>query len=101
MKKDSLKKWMSYGRLALYGGQPRKGEAELLFGTVDDLKIRIQSLEEAKKAIANLSKVGLGVTPIYVVQFRNSIPTKIVVSNPTEADRPRLKYNAELLIHAR
>lgn len=98
---ESGRRWMPYGRLMLYGGQARKGEAEILFGTVDDLKARIQNLEEAKKAVANLSKVGLGETPIYLVQFRNSVPSRIVVSNPTDADRPRLKYNAELIIPSR
>ncbi len=97
-KGESGRRWVPYGRLMLYGGSARKGEAEILFGTVDDLKARIQSLEEVKNVVANLSKVGLGEMPIYMVQFRNGVPSRIVVSNPTDADRPRLKCNAELII---
>jgi hypothetical protein len=105
--KDSQKKkkpgmagprWISYGRLMLYGGSSQRGESELLFEAVDELKTRTRYLEEARQATGNLSKVGLGETPIYLVQFKNGLPHKVVVINPTEADRPRLKFEAELVI---
>ncbi len=91
-------RWISYGRLMLYGGASRRGEAELLFETVDELKARVRFLEEARQATNNLSKVGLGEAPIYMVQFKNGLPHRIGVLNPTESDRPKLKYEAELVI---
>lgn len=98
---DSGKKWLTYGSLRLYGGQSQKGEAEILFESVDDMNSKIQKLEGTKKGITNLSKVGLGETPIYIVQFKNNIPNKIVVSKQSSTDRPRLKFESELIISAK
>ncbi|MCL4436601.1 MAG: hypothetical protein M1503_09010 [Thaumarchaeota archaeon] len=94
-------RWIPYGRLLLYGGASRKGEAELLFETVDELKTRVRYLEEARQATGNLSKVGLGEAPIYLVQFKAGLPHRVVVINPTESDRPKLKYEAELVIRSK
>lgn len=94
----SGKKWIPYGSLKLYGGQSHRGEAEILFETVDDLNNRISKLENAVKGVMNLSKIGLGETPIFIIQLKNSIPIKIIVSKPTSEDRPRLKYEAEIVI---
>jgi hypothetical protein len=91
-------RWIPYGRLMLYGGSSRRGEAELLFETVDELKARLRYLEEARRAIGNLSKVGLGEAPIYLVQFKTGLPHRVVVLNPTESDRPKMKYEANLVI---
>ncbi len=95
---NSGKKWIPYGSLKLYGGHSQKGEAEILFETVDDLNNRIQKLENATKGVTNLSKIGLGETPIFIIQLKNSIPMKVIISKPTSEDRPRLKYEAELII---
>lgn len=92
------KRWVPYGRLMLFGGSPLKGEAEILFGTVDDLKSRIQQLNEAKKVVSNLSKVGMGETPTYIVQFRNNVPSRIVIFDQSEADRPRLKFDGQFIV---
>ncbi len=94
-------RWIPYGRLTLYGGSSRRGEAELLFETVDELKTRVRYLEEARQATGNLSKVGLGEAPIYLVQFKTGLPHRIVVHNPTETDRPKLKFEAELVVRPR
>jgi hypothetical protein len=96
--KESGSRWISYGRLSLFGGSSQRGEAELLFETVDELKTRAKYLEDARQAVGNLSKVGLGEMPIYLVQFKNGLPHKVVILNPTDADRPRLKYESELVI---
>lgn len=91
-------RWIPYGRLMLYGGASRRGEAEMLFETVDELKTRVRYLEEARQATGNLSKVGLGEAPIYLVQFKTGLPHRVVVLNPTESDRPKLKFEGELVI---
>ncbi|OHE54787.1 MAG: hypothetical protein A3K61_05675 [Thaumarchaeota archaeon RBG_16_49_8] len=91
-------RWIPYGRLMLYGGASRRGEAEMLFETVDELKTRVRYLEEARQAAGNLSKVGLGEAPIYLVQFKTGLPHRVVVLNPTESDRPKLKFEGELVI---
>lgn len=94
----SNKKWISYGPLRLYAGQSQRGEAEILFDTVDDLKNRIQKLENTIKGVTNLSKIGLGETPIFIVQLKNGVPIKMIISKQTREDRPRLKYEANLVI---
>lgn len=97
---NSGKKWVTYGPLRLYGGHSKKGEAEILFDTVDDLKNRIQKLENTIKGVTNLSKIGLGETPIFIIQLKNGIPIKMIISKLTSEDRPRLKYEADLVIPA-
>ena len=97
----SNKKWVSYGTLRLYGGRSQRGEAEILFDTVDDLKNRIQKLENTINGVTNLSKIGLGETPLFIIQLKNGIPIKMIISKTTSEDRPRLKYETELVITAK
>jgi hypothetical protein len=56
------------------------GEAQILFDAIEVLKSRINQLENIKKDIEDLKRLGLGENIIYIVYLHEGVPEKIVLN---------------------
>ncbi len=76
--------WIGFHGLMLCAD--RRGEAEIIFEVIDDLKKKINSLVAIKDAVKDLMKARLGERVVYTVHFRDGVPEKIVLHPQEDGD---------------
>jgi len=69
--------WIGFHGLMLCADE--RGEAEMIFEVIDELKRKIDSLTDIKGAVKDLKKSGLGEKVLYIVHFRGGVPEKVVL----------------------
>ena len=58
-KKDQKGNWLNFGDVAVYDGIGLKGELELYFKAIEELKSRMEKIEKVKLSVDNLIAKGL------------------------------------------
>lgn len=79
--KAASSSWVSYKGLSL--SSTDQGEMEMLFEAIEELGRKVDRLVEAKRAVEELMKVGLGENLKYRIYITEGVPQKIVL-RPTE-----------------
>lgn len=70
-----------------------KGEAEIMFETIEAITEKLEALEEAKESIGELRNVGLGNEVDYICFVKDGVVEKIVIK-PSDADSEgKFTYN--------
>lgn len=97
--KESSGIWFTYHGLSLCGNQPVRGEIELLFDGIGEIKEKLRLLDEAGKAVDELAKSGISGNKKYITYFSNGIPQKIlIIERPTETKLEKFRYDANFLV---
>ena len=79
VKKDKKTNWHDLGGIIIYDGIGTKGELELFFKTLENIKSQIENLEKAKVAISDLISKGLKKDIGCVAIMRHNSPFEIVI----------------------
>ena len=78
-KKDQKKNWYDMGAISVYDGIGVKGELELYFQALDEIKSNIESLQKTKEAINSLVLRGLRKDLGYAALMRHNMPFEITL----------------------
>ena len=78
-KKDQKKSWYDMGAISVYDGIGVKGELELYFQALDEIKSNIENLQKTKEAINSLVSRGLRKDLGYAALMRHNMPFEITL----------------------
>ena len=92
-KKDQKKHWFEMGAISVYDGIGVKGELELYFEALDEIKSNIESLQKVKEAVSGLVSRGLRKDLGYTVLIRHNMPLEIVLIK-SDVARNKFSYKA-------
>ena len=59
VKKDKKTNWHSFGNISVFNGIGVKGETELYFKAMEDMKLRAENLQKIKESVNNLISKGI------------------------------------------
>ena len=59
VKKDKKANWHSFGNISVFDGIGVKGETELYFKAMEDMKLRAENLQKIKESINSLNSKGI------------------------------------------
>lgn len=76
-KKGKKSGWIQFKDIML--STENHGEAQILFGAIEDLKGKVTQLEKIRGDIEDLKRLGLGENIIYIAYLNEGIPEKIVM----------------------
>ena len=92
-KKDQKKQWFEMGAISVYDGIGVKGELELYFQALDEIRSNIESLQKTKEAINGLVSKGLRKDHGYAALMRHNMPFEVTLLK-SEAVRNKFSYKA-------
>lgn len=92
-KKDQNKHWFEMGAISVYDGIGVKGELELYFQALDEIKSNIESLQKIKEAINGLVSRGIRKDLSYAVLMRHNMPFELTFIKSDEA-RKKFSYKS-------
>jgi len=92
-KKDQKKNWYDMGAIAVYDGIGVKGELELYFQALDEIKSNIENLQKTKEAINGLVSRGLRKDLVYAALMRHNMPFEVTLLK-SEGARNKFSYKA-------
>jgi len=81
------------GAISVYDGIGVKGELELYFQALDEIKSNIESLQKVKEAVSGLVSRGLRKDLGYTVLIRHNMPLEIVLIK-SDIVRNKFSYKA-------
>ncbi len=96
-KKDQKKHWFEMGAISVYDGIGVKGELELYFQALDQIKSDMENLQKAKEAISGLVSRGLKKDLGYATLMRHNMPFEITFIKSPDA-RSKFAYKAILSV---
>jgi len=96
-KKDQKKHWFEMGAISVYDGIGVKGELELYFQALDQIKSDMENLQKAKEAINGLVSRGLKKDLGYATLMRHNMPFEITFIKSPDA-RSKFAYKAILSV---
>ena len=92
-KKDQKKNWYDMGAISVYDGIGVKGELELYFQALDEIKSNIESLQKTKEAINGLVSRGLRKDLEYAALMRHNMPFEVTLLK-SEGARNKFSFKA-------
>ncbi|MEX0764679.1 MAG: hypothetical protein WD033_05900 [Nitrosopumilaceae archaeon] len=92
-KKDQKKNWYDMGAISVYDGIGVKGELELYFQALDEIKSNMESLQKTKEAISGLVSRGLRKDLGYAALMRHNLPFEVTLLKSDKA-RDKFSYKA-------
>lgn len=92
-KKDQKKHWFEMGAISVYDGIGVKGELELYFQALDEIRTNIENLQKTKEAISGLVSRGLRKDLGYTALMRHNMPFEITFLK-SEGVRDKFSYKA-------
>ena len=92
-KKDQKKNWYDMGAISVYDGIGVKGELELYFQALDEIKSTIESLQKTKEAINGLVSRGLRKDLGYAALMRQNMPFEVTLLK-SEGARSKFSFKA-------
>lgn len=92
-KKDQKKHWFEMGAISVYDGIGVKGELELYFQALDEIRTNIENLQKTKEAISGLVSRGLRKDLGYTALMRHNMPFEITFLK-SEGARDKFSYKA-------
>jgi len=96
-KKDQKKHWFDMGAISVYEGIGVKGELELYFQALDEIKSDIDSLQKTKEAVNGLVTRGLRKDLGYAALLRHNMPFEMTFIKSPDA-RTKFSYKAILSV---
>lgn len=85
--------WVPY--MGLMISSTDQGEMEVFFEAIEYLELKLNRLTEAKKAVDELTKVGLGEDVKYRVYLKDGVPERLVL-RPKDESVSRFAFNMVL-----
>ncbi len=95
-KKNNKANWLDFGDITVYDGLGLKGELELYFKAVEELKIEIEKVQKAKESVDSLATKGLKKEIGCVALMNHELPFEI---NFIKLSQPRTKFSYKAIFH--
>ena len=95
-KKNSKANWLDFGAISVYDGLGLKGELELYFKAVEELKTEIEKVQKAKESVDSLVTKGLKKEIGCVALMNHELPFEI---NFINLGQPRAKFSYKAIFH--
>jgi len=87
--------WVSYKGVMLSASE--RGEAEILFDAIEEIKRKIEQLNKVKTTVENLEKSTPGKDTVYIAYIHNGVPEKIVLRYKREKEfSEKFKFTTDL-----
>jgi len=96
-KKDQKKHWFDIGTISVYDGIGVKGELELYFQALDEIRSDIENLQKTKEAVNGLVSRGLRNDLGYAALMRHNMPFEMTFIK-SEGARNKFTYKAILSV---
>ena len=96
-KKDQKKHWFDIGTISVYDGIGVKGELELYFQALDEIRSDIENLQKTKEAVNGLVSRGLRNDLGYAALMRHNMPFEMTFIK-SEGTRNKFTYKAILSV---
>ena len=95
-KKNDKANWLDFGAISVYDGLGLKGELELYFKAVEELKIEIEKVQKAKESVDSLLTIGLKKEIGCVALMNNELPFEI---NFIKLGQAASKFSYKAIFH--
>jgi hypothetical protein len=95
-KKNQKTNWLDFGAISIYEGIGIKGELELYFKALEELKLKIDRVEKIKNAVDNLVSKSLKKDIGCVALMNHELPFEI---NFLKSSEPRSKFSYKAIFH--
>ena len=96
-KKDQKKGWFDLGAISIYEGIGLKGELELYFQALEEIKSDIEGLQKTKEAINGLVSRGIRKDLGYTSLMRHNMPFEMTFIK-SDTSRNKFSYKAILTV---
>jgi hypothetical protein len=97
-KKNGKTNWLDYGAIAVYDGLGTKGELELYFKAIEELKIEIEKVQKTKESVDSLVTKGLKKEIGCVALMNHELPFEV---NFINLGQPRPKFSFKGIFHVK
>jgi len=95
-KKNNNASWLDFGSISVYDGLGLKGELELYFKAVEELKTEIEKVQKAKESVDSLVTKGLKKDIGCVALMNHELPFEV---NFIKLSQPRSRFSYKAIFH--
>ncbi|HMK32576.1 MAG TPA: hypothetical protein VK431_03015, partial [Nitrosopumilaceae archaeon] len=92
-KKDQKANWLNFDAISIYDGIGLKGELELYFKALEDVKQRIEKLQKVKESVDSLVSKGLKMDLGCLVFMENELPFEMAFIK-SQVPKAKFSYKA-------
>lgn len=97
-KNSKITSWHALDGISIYNGVGTKGELELYFKAIEEIKSKISNMEKAKKAISDLLSKGVKKDLGCVTLYGSSSPLEMAFVKVNPHDRERYAFKSIIKI---
>lgn len=99
-KKQISVNWLSYDSISIYNGMGVKGELEIYFKEIENLKSIIEKLQSTKQSLENLISKGLK-NNLNCLVFENDDKFELVLLQTAKEARKKFSFKGDFRVSAR